>query len=53
MPGGRRNPSPGRTADWWPDQLNLQVLHQRSAQSDPMGETFDYAKEFKSLDLTP
>ena len=37
--------------DWWPDQLNIQVLHQRSAQSDPMGEAFDYAKEFKSLDL--
>ncbi len=37
--------------DWWPNQLNLQVLHQHSALSDPMGETFDYAKEFKSLDL--
>ena len=37
--------------DWWPNQLNLQVLHQRSNLSDPMGEAFDYAKEFKSLDL--
>ena len=37
--------------DWWPDQLDLQVLHQNSALSDPMGEAFDYAKEFKSLDL--
>jgi len=37
--------------DWWPNQLNLQVLHQNSALSDPMGEAFDYAKEFKSLDL--
>jgi catalase-peroxidase len=37
--------------DWWPNQLNLQVLHQHSALSDPMGEAFDYAKEFKSLDL--
>src|ERR1700758_4550840 len=37
--------------DWWPDQLNIQVLNQRSAKSDPMGEAFDYAKEFKSLDL--
>jgi catalase-peroxidase len=37
--------------DWWPDQLNLQVLHQQSSLSDPMGEAFDYAKEFKSLDL--
>src|ERR1700730_3761326 len=37
--------------DWWPNQLNLQVLHQHSALSDPMGEAFDYAKEFQSLDL--
>ena len=37
--------------DWWPNQLNLQVLHQHSSLSDPMGEEFDYAKEFKSLDL--
>ena len=38
--------------DWWPNQLNLQVLHQHSALSDPMGGAFDYAREFKSLDLT-
>jgi catalase-peroxidase len=37
--------------DWWPNQLNLQVLHQHSSLSNPMGEAFDYAKEFKSLDL--
>ena len=37
--------------DWWPNQLNLQVLHQHSALSNPMGEAFDYAKEFESLDL--
>ncbi|RWL19196.1 MAG: catalase/peroxidase HPI [Mesorhizobium sp.] len=37
--------------DWWPNQLNVQVLHQQSALSDPMGEAFDYAKEFRSLDL--
>jgi catalase-peroxidase len=37
--------------DWWPEQLNLRVLHQHSSLSDPMGEAFDYAKEFKSLDL--
>jgi catalase-peroxidase len=37
--------------DWWPNQLNLKVLHQHSALSDPMGKGFDYAKEFKSLDL--
>jgi len=38
-------------ADWWPNQLNLKVLHQRSALSDPMGAGFDYAQAFKSLDL--
>src|SRR5246127_3177005 len=37
--------------DWWPNQLNLQVLHRNSALSNPMDATFDYAKEFKSLDL--
>ena len=37
--------------DWWPNQLNLHVLHQHSALSNPMGEAFDYAGEFKSLDL--
>jgi catalase-peroxidase len=37
--------------DWWPNQLDLQILHQHSTLSDPMGEEFDYAKEFKSLDL--
>jgi catalase-peroxidase len=37
--------------DWWPNQLNLKILHQQSSLSDPMGENFDYAKEFKSLDL--
>jgi catalase-peroxidase len=37
--------------DWWPHQLNLRVLHQHSALSDPMGTAFDYSKEFKSLDL--
>jgi catalase-peroxidase len=38
-------------ADWWPNQLKLEILHQRSSKSDPMGEEFDYAAEFKSLDL--
>jgi catalase-peroxidase len=37
--------------DWWPDQLDLQGLHRNSTLSDPMGEAFDYTKEFKSLDL--
>src|ERR1700704_615940 len=37
--------------DWWPNQLNLSVLHQHSALSNPMGEKFNYAEEFKKLDL--
>ena len=37
--------------DWWPSQLNLQILNQHGPQSNPMGKEFDYAKEFKSLDL--
>jgi catalase-peroxidase len=37
--------------DWWPKQLNLKVLHQQSPLSDPMGKQFDYAEEFKKLDL--
>src|SRR5499427_4733950 len=40
-----------RNRDWWPNQLDLQVLHANSSLSDPMGEAFDYAKEFKTLDL--
>ncbi|MWV11385.1 catalase/peroxidase HPI [Pseudomonas sp. R-28-1W-6] len=43
--GGQSN------ADWWPNQLNLKILHQHSALSDPMGENFNYAEEFKTLDL--
>jgi catalase-peroxidase len=38
-------------AHWWPNQLNLSILHQHSAKSNPMGAAFDYAKEFKTLDL--
>jgi len=37
--------------DWWPNQLNLKILHQHSAKSNPMGEEFNYAEEFKKLDL--
>ena len=37
--------------DWWPNQLNLQILHQNPPMSNPMGEDFDYAEEFKKLDL--
>src|SRR5690242_16245821 len=42
---GRRN------RDWWPDALDISVLHRNSILSDPMGAGFDYAKEFESLDL--
>lgn len=36
--------------DWWPDQINLKILHQHSAMSNPMGDDFNYAEEFKKLD---
>jgi len=42
---------PRTNQDWWPDQLDLSVLHRHSAESDPMGEDFDYASEFATLDL--
>ncbi|ANL31033.1 catalase peroxidase (plasmid) [Rhizobium phaseoli] len=37
--------------DWWPNQLNVQILHHNSGRADPMGKDFDYAEEFKKLDL--
>src|SRR6056297_4094402 len=40
------------SVDWWPEQLNLAILHQHPAKADPMGEGFDYAKAFDKLDLT-
>ena len=52
--GGARKPTQAgaRTnADWWPEQLNLQVLHQHSAKSNPLGEGYRYAEAFKGLDL--
>ncbi len=42
---------PHTNQDWWPNQLNLQVLHQHSPRGNPMGEDFDYAEEFKTLDV--
>src|ERR1022692_186550 len=42
---------PHTNRDWWPNQLNLEVLHQHSSLSNPMGEEFNYAEEFKTLDL--
>jgi catalase-peroxidase len=44
-------PSPRTNHDWWPNQLDLSVLHRHSPLSDPMGEGFDYAKEFATLDV--
>ena len=47
-----RRPARARTnEDWWPNQLNLKALHQHSPLSNPMGPDFDYAQEFKTLDL--
>ncbi len=62
MNGESKCPVTGRTSkqvagggtsnvDWWPNQLNLHILHQHSSLSNPMGEAFNYAEEFKSLDL--
>ena len=52
--GGSLKQSAGggtRNRDWWPNQLKLNVLRQHSSLSNPMGASFDYALEFKSLDL--
>ncbi len=53
MSGARKPTVAGAAsnADWWPNQLNLKILHQNSPLSDPMGKEFNYAEEFKSLDL--
>jgi len=52
IPSPTPKPSRPRTnQDWWPNQLNLQVLHQHSPRANPMGEDFNYAEEFKTLDL--
>jgi len=49
--GGANRPRAFATRDWWPNQLNLTVLHQHSPAGDPMGRGFDYAKAFEALDL--
>jgi catalase-peroxidase len=58
MDDHKQRPVMGSTArggrsirDWWPNQLNLRILHQNSPLSNPMGEKFNYAEEFKKLDL--
>jgi catalase-peroxidase len=52
-PSSERNTSAGglTTGDWWPEQLNLRILHQNSSKSNPMLPGFNYAEEFKKLDL--
>jgi catalase-peroxidase len=53
MGGAKKHVAGGGTSirDWWPNQLNLDILHQHSPLSNPMGEAFNYAEEFKKLDL--
>ncbi|MEO1834301.1 MAG: catalase/peroxidase HPI [Akkermansiaceae bacterium] len=53
MGGANTHTAVGSTANqhWWPNQLNLKILHQNSSLSDPMDEGFDYAEEFKTVDL--
>ncbi len=51
MGGAQTHTTARSNADWWPNQLNLKILHQHSPLSDPMDKEFNYAKEFKSLDL--
>src|SRR3974390_1421589 len=49
--GQRRSAGGPTNQDWWPNQLKLDILHHHSPKSNPMGEDFNYTKEFKSLDL--
>jgi len=51
MHGARTHAGAQSNSDWWPNRLNLQILHQHSAKSNPMGEQFDYSEQFKKLDL--
>jgi len=53
MGGSQKESAGGGTTnrDWWPNQLKLNVLRQNTPKSNPMGDDFDYATEFKSLDL--
>ena len=50
MHGGNTTTTTNKT-DWWPNALNLDILHQHDAKTNPLGEDFDYAEEFKKLDL--
>ena len=50
---GQRHTAAGAYSneDWWPNQLNLEILHQNSGKSNPLGEDFNYAEELNKLDL--
>ena len=52
MHGARTTAATQSNSDWWPNQLNLKILHQHSCKSNPMGKDFNYAEEFKKLDLS-
>ncbi|MCB2073859.1 MAG: catalase-peroxidase, partial [Novosphingobium sp.] len=49
MLGG--NTSAGKSMDWWPNALKLEILHQHDAKTNPMGQDFDYREELKKLDV--
>ncbi|HNA31155.1 MAG TPA: catalase-peroxidase, partial [Thiobacillaceae bacterium] len=49
--GGRTTAGAQSNRDWWPNQLNLKILHQHSPASNPLGADFNYAEAFKTLDL--
>ena len=52
MHGGAQRPPAAKTrSEWWPNHLSLKILNQHSPRSNPLGETFDYAAAFKTLDL--
>ena len=51
MHGARTTAAMQSNQDWWPNQLNLKILHQHSCKSNPLGKDFNYAEEFKKLDL--
>lgn len=50
MHGSATTPAAPTNAGWWPNQLNLRILHQNSSLSNPMGPVFDYAEAFEKLD---
>ena len=51
MHGSRTTVAAQSNSDWWPNQLNLKILHQHDVKSNPLGKDFNYAEEFKKLDL--